>query len=402
MMTVAYLVNQYPKVSHTFIRREIRALESLGFQVRRFSIRRSPDRLDDPEDAEEQRLTRVILDASPSRVARAVARVAAERPARFARALELAMRIGWRSERGALINVAYLGEACLLLDWLRASGVRHLHAHFGTNPAAVAMLCHELGGPSWSFTVHGPEEFDKPAAIALSEKVHRARFVVAISSFGKSQLMRITSPADHAKIHVVRCGVDASYLEDAFAPPCDRPRLVCVGRLSEQKGHGVLIDAAAELAGRGLPFELVLVGDGELRPRIEQRIAELGLTDRVRITGWLDGAGVRAELRAARAFVLPSFAEGLPVVIMEALALGRPVVSTFVAGIPELVEPGKSGWLVPAGSVEDLANALASALDAPLSDLAEMGRYGHDSVMERHDVMQNTRSLASLMQAEAG
>jgi colanic acid/amylovoran biosynthesis glycosyltransferase len=396
-MSVAYLVNQYPKVSHTFIRREIAALERLGLTVRRFSIRPCPDRLDDPEDQAELSRTEVLLEAHPFRMLAAVARQAFGDPARTTSALALSLRLGRRSERGTLRHLAYFVEACVLRRALTEQGCRHLHAHFGTNSATVAMLCHELGGPAWSFTVHGPEEFDKSGLIGLTEKIRRAGFVVAISSYGRSQLLRLADASDWSKIHVVPCGLDAHFLAAERPPASERRRLVCVGRLSEQKGHPILIEAAEKLRARGVDFELVLVGDGELRQPIEARILHEGLGDRIRITGWVDGHGVRAELAAARALVLPSFAEGLPVVIMEALALGRPVVSTFVAGIPELVEPGKNGWLVPAGSADELARALEVVLSTSADELRVMGDHGRARVAERHDVARSAASLMSLM-----
>src|SRR5439155_26884638 len=210
--------------------------------------------------------------------------------------------------------------------------------------------------------VHGPEEFDHPEALALDEKIEHAAFVVAVSSFGRSQLYRWCPPAQWGKIRVVHCGVDASFLGGDPVPVPDVPRVVCVGRLAEQKGQILLLRALAVLAAEGITCELVLAGDGPLRPAIEAETARLRLAGCVRITGWLDGAAVRREIESARGLVLPSFAEGLPVVLMEALALGRPVVSTFVAGIPELVRDGVHGWLVPAGDVDALAGAVGELL----------------------------------------
>jgi len=396
---LAYLVNQYPKVSHTFIRREISALESAGVAVERFSIRKSTDAVDDADRAEAEK-TRVVLDAGAHRLAWSVLKTALKHPLRLGRAAALAARTGIGSERGLLVHGVYLAEACLLQHWLAESGCRHVHAHFGTNPATVAMLCRELGGPAFSFTVHGPEEFDKAATIALAEKIRRAEFVVAVSSFGRSQLLRHTRVEQWPKIHVVRCGVDDSFVRFEPDTPPSSPRLVCVGRLCEQKGQLLLVEAAAQLARRGVEFELMLVGDGEMRADIERRIEETGLAGRVQITGWLDGEGVRREIARARALILPSFAEGLPVVIMEALALGRPVVSTFVAGIPELVEPGQSGWLVPAGSVAELVASMEAALRATQSELAAMGEVGRARVLAHHDVRETARSLALLMPLE--
>ena len=184
------------------------------------------------------------------------------------------------------------------------------------------------------------------------------------------------SHTEWPKVHVVRCGVDAAFLAAGPQPISDNRRLVCVGRLAEEKGQLMVLEALAALAAEGVSFEVVLAGDGPLRPVIEGRLRDLGLESTVRITGWLSNDAVRAELLSARVLLLPSFAEGLPVALMEALALGRPAISTYVAGIPELLQNGVSGWLIPAGSVEQLVTAIKQALETPASRLADMGRAG--------------------------
>jgi glycosyltransferase involved in cell wall biosynthesis len=261
------------------------------------------------------------------------------------------------------------------------------------------MLCRALGGPPYSFTVHGPEEFDKAEALALTEKIKRAAFVVAISSFGKSQLYRWCEHEQWSKIQVIHCGVDDMFLTQAPIPVPDQPRLVCVGRLCEQKGHLLLLEAAGQLVAEGLSFMLVLVGDGPLRTEIETMITRLGLQDHVEITGWASNSEVHQHILASRAMVLPSFAEGLPVVVMEALALSRPVISTYVAGIPELVEPEICGWLVPPGSVEALTNAMRTALQLPVEKLEQMGRVGAFRVAQQHDAAIEASILAALFRS---
>lgn len=396
-MKVAYLVNQYPHVSHSFIRREIAALERNDVTVVRFSIRPSSQDLVDPADVDERARTRVLLAAGLPALLGAFLATAVAAPGRCLRALQASVRLGRRSDRGVLRHLFYLFEACLLVRWLREPGdIQHLHAHFGTNPAAVAMLARMLGGPSYSFTVHGPEEFDHPVELSLREKVERAAAVVAVSDFGRSQIYRWVAHATWPKVRVVRCGVDAAFLAAGARPAVDNRRLVCVGRLTEQKGQLLLLDALAEVVRQGIAVEIVLAGDGPMRGAIEQRVRELSLEDRVRITGWISNEVVRQELLAARALVLPSFAEGLPVVLMEALAMGRPAISTFVAGIPELVEDGKTGWLVPAGSVDALVTALQRALAAPLVEMTRMGLAGAEVVSRRHDVDREARLLARL------
>jgi colanic acid/amylovoran biosynthesis glycosyltransferase len=395
-MKLAYLTNQYPKVSHTFIRREILALQEQGWNVVRYSIRGTPDVLTDPEDIQEAKVTRLILDGDHLALATAVTRTAAKSPVAFARALRLAQTFGATSDRPTGTEYAYLAEACRLVEWCKTDGIDHLHVHFGTNPATVALLARVLGGPPYSFTVHGPEEFDRSAVLYLREKIERARFVVAISDFGRSQLYRHCPHSQWSKIHVVRCGVDRTFLQQPIQPIPEEPRLVCVGRLSEQKGQLLLLDAAQRCVQRGARFKLLFVGDGELRPTIEERIRELDLSNCVTITGWAPGHVVRSQLEQARALVLTSFAEGLPVVIMEAFARGRPVISTYVAGIPELVVPGKNGWLVPPGSIDRLADALMDVLNSPTERLAELGNEGRRCIHEMHDIHKNAAQLGRL------
>lgn len=398
-LRVGYLINQYPKVSHSFIRREILALEAHGVEVDRFTVR-PPGELVDPDDRTEAGRTRVLLGGSVLGLLGLGLRELCTRPGPFLRAWRLAVRLGRGSARGVPRHIAYLLEAVRLRRWLAAADVPHLHAHFGTNSATVALLCRVLGGPGFSFTVHGPEEFDAPGPLALAEKIARAEFVVAISSYGRSQLFRWCPFDAWDKVHVVRCAVDGGWLAEPPTPvDATSRRLVCVGRLCEQKGQALLLAAAARLHAEGIDFRLVLVGDGEMRRPLEARIAEHGLGTRVEITGWASGDQVRAHLHGARALVLPSFAEGLPVVIMEALALGRPVLSTSVAGIPELVRPGENGWLVPAGDVDALTDAMRRVLTTDGATLTRMGQAGRLAVEARHRAATEADTLRALFAA---
>jgi glycosyltransferase involved in cell wall biosynthesis len=291
----------------------------------------------------------------------------------------------------------YLGEACRVLSWVRAHRTEHIHAHFGTNSADVAMLVNALGGPSYSFTVHGPEEFFRP--VGLSEKIRRAAFVVAISSFGRSQLSLWSSVTDWPKIQVVHCGLEKRFYSESSDQPAPARRLISVGRLVPEKGQLLLVEATARLALKGVRFELVLVGDGPMRRALEELIAKHQLEDRTRITGWISGDDVRREMLAARALVLPSFAEGLPVVIMEAMALKRPVIATYIAGVPELVLHGENGWLIPASSVDELTTAIENCLSRSPEELGKMGERAYLRVIERHSIDQQVAKLAGLFRA---
>jgi glycosyltransferase involved in cell wall biosynthesis len=260
-----------------------------------------------------------------------------------------------------------------------------------------------LGGPTYSFTAHGPEEFDRVIALHLRDKVHHSAFAVCISSYGRSQMWRWIDFEDWPKVKVVHCGVDEHFLATGDPPPVPDSRdLVCVGRLVGQKGQLVLAEAARRLRDAGERFCIHLLGDGPLREEIEAFIREHGLEAHIRLHGFASGADVRRRILEARATVLPSFAEGLPVAIMESLALGRPCITTYVAGIPELVEPGRTGWLVPAGDADALTAAMKEVLKTSPEDLTQIGRRGVQRVRERHDVAEEARRLQRFFREAGG
>jgi glycosyltransferase involved in cell wall biosynthesis len=395
-LTVAYLVNQYPQPSHTFIRREITALESLGVNVQRFTVRQWDQKLVDPRDQEEQRKARVVLNEGALGLLGATLHTLFTRPAALLRTFALACRVGWRSDAGLAKHLIYVLEACVLRRWFEAAGITHVHAHFGTNSTAVAMLTHALGGPGYSFTAHGPDEWDRPISLSIGEKIARCRFCVVISHFGRSQAQRWVDYQHWPKIKIVHCGIDNSFLAAEKTAPPIAPRLVCVGRLGQAKGQLALVEAAAKLAGEGLDFEISLIGDGPMRGPIESLIAKHNLSKHVKLHGWRDNDAVRQEIQNSRAMVMPSFAEGLPVVFMESLALERPVITTQIAGIPELVRHGVSGWLVAASAIDPLADAMRDALTMPVSRLWQMGQAGAEIVAQQHTSVGEAKKLAAL------
>jgi colanic acid/amylovoran biosynthesis glycosyltransferase len=395
-MKIAYLVNEYPKVSHSFIRREIHALERQGFEVLRIAMRGWDSPLVDDGDIDERGRTRYVLKDGLASLLLSSLRMLVASPIRFFQTFLLTLRMGRRADRPWPLHLMYLAEACCIVPWLHDSGALHVHAHFGTNPAEVAMLASALSGLPYSFTVHGPEEFDKPEFLHIGEKIRRSAFVIAISSFGRSQLFRWVRYVDWAKVHVVHCGLEPEFHAGPAVPLPVEARLVCVGRLCEQKGQLLLLSAVSQLVRRGIGIELVLAGDGEMRSEVEALIKQFHLQTHVRITGWISSAQVRAEILAARALVLPSFAEGLPVVVMEAMALRRPVLTTYVAGIPELVRPGENGWLFPAGDIDALVAALEAFLSTPDAVLESMSDAGYRRVLERHSIDIESEKLAQL------
>ena len=393
-MKLAYLINTYPSPSHSFVRREIAALEAGGATVQRIALRRAD--VSHAEDVAEARRTRYVLDVGAGALPLVLIQMLFTRPAKMVDSLALAIRVGRRSDVGVFKYLVYLAEACVLLRWLMQDGTQHVHAHFGTNSTAVAMLCRTLGGPTYSFTAHGPEEFDKPQALGIADKIQRASFVVAVCSFGRSQLYRWCSREQWDKIQVVHCGVDDLFLTESDQPITTAPNLLQVGRLSEQKGQLLLIDAARQLVDRGIEFHLTLVGGGELRDELERQIKQHRLHNCVTLAGWKTGTEIRQMMLDSRALVMPSFAEGLPVVLMESLALKRPVISTYVAGIPELVGEGVCGWLVPAGDSVALADAMATVLAASTEKLNQFGIAGRQRVLEHHNASTEASHLASL------
>lgn len=399
-MKLAYLVNTYPRASHTFIRREIQALERIAVPVHRFAMRSDRDALVDAADIAEDYRTEHVLEMGLVRLLGTLIGWITGHPWQSLRALVLAWACGARGAGGPsgtggrLRHLIYLVEAAYIARRCKDEGIAHLHAHFGTNSATVAMLAHSLGGPQFSFTVHGPEEFDAPLALSLRQKIESAQFVVAISSFGRSQLCRWVGADYWDKIKVVHCGIEPDRFPRPLPLPQGGPQLVAIGRFSAQKGFALLVEAMA-IACPSLPdLRLTLVGDGEMRPEITGLIKKYGLGQRITLTGWQDEAGVRKALDAAQALVLPSFAEGLPMVLMEAMANGRPVIATTIAGVPELVNRD-CGWTVPAGDAMALASAIHALSQMPPERLSEMAQAARTRVFERHDIDHLASALAT-------
>jgi glycosyltransferase involved in cell wall biosynthesis len=402
---IAYIMSDYPTFTHTFIRREILALEREGLEIARIAMRGWKgeargwkSEVVDADDLRERERTRYVLEGGLFPLASAMIMVAIRKPARFGAALLLALRFTRRSDRPGIFHFVYLAQACRLLPWLASDRVLHVHAHFGTHPAEVALFAHMLSGLSYSFTMHGSYEFDKPQYLRLPEKIRSASFVAAVSSFTRSQLFRWVEQAHWSKIRVVHCGVDDDFVNASRPMADDCKRLVCVGRIDKGKGVMLLLAAASILMREGVHFELVLAGDGDLRADVEKSIVVHGLSGIVRVTGWLSNQQIRDEILDARALVMSSFAEGLPIVIMEAMVLGRPVLATYVGAIPELVRHGQDGWLFPAGSVHDLAAAMRECIEAPTSEITRMGAHARERVLERHNIKIGAKILKELFQ----
>ena len=398
---VAYLVAHYPAVSHTFIDREIGGLRARGVRIDTLSVRPAAEAdLLTEEDRRAARETFTILPPRPLRFARAHARALARDASAYAGTLVAALRMGGRSPRDTLWQLFYFAEAILAWDELDRRGIRHVHAHFANVATAIAMLAARYGGLSWSFTMHGPTEFDDVTRYALADKVRAASFVAVIGHYARSQLMKLVEPEHWEKLRIVRCGVDT----ERFAPVDrgDRPahaplEVLCVGRLVPDKGQGILLEALAALRAGGTDARLTLVGDGPDRAGLEARTRELGLDGAVTFTGSVGQDRIRDHYAAADVFCLPSFAEGIPVVLMEAMATGLPVVTTQIMGIPELV----ADMLVPPGDVAALHDALA-ALAADPARRAALGEAGRARVVEAFRIEDAAAALEPLLRAAAG
>jgi glycosyltransferase involved in cell wall biosynthesis len=374
------------------MRREIRALEAQGARVVRVAARRFKGPLVESVDRQELRLTRYTTESLFTAL-RCLAVVALTRPLRLARALLDALTIGARTRPGVWKHLMYVGEACVLLRLARHC--EHIHANFG-NATSIAVMSRVLGGPAVSLRIHGPEEIDTFTAGEWEWKLRHSAFVAPISDYGVRRVCELVAPRHHHRIKRLRCGVDSALLHRVSAATLRVPawhRLVCVARLEPRKGHAVLLEAVAALRRDGLHVSLLLIGDGSLRASLENRTRELSISDAVEFAGWQDGAQVLDAVERSRIVVLPSYAEGLPIVLMEAFALGRAVVSTRIAGIPELVVPTTSGWLVDCGDPTALAGALRAALLSADEDLIAMGQAGQRRVREQHNVDMLMRDL---------
>jgi glycosyltransferase involved in cell wall biosynthesis len=397
--SVAYLTNLYPAPSHSFIRREILALEAAGWQVHRFAHRASGLPCVDPADRAEQARTTTLLDGGLRALLASVARWLVEGPAATLATLALALRLAWQGDRRVVAHLGYFGLACVLSERLRALGRPHLHAHFGTNPAAVARLSQRLCGTSYSLTFHGPHEYAWPDRLNLDEKMSGARFVAAVCHAGEATL-RQRYPRHAEKVRLVRCGLDAAWARRTPTPVPARRRLACVARLDTQKNPLLLIDAAALAVSWGCPIELVIAGDGPLRAEVERRVRQCGLGEVVRLLGWCTEAQVAALLESSRALVLSSRGEGLPVAVMEAFACGRPAIAPDVGGTAELVQSGRTGWLVPPDDTTALARAMQACLLAEPAQLQVLGDAARAQV-RRHAVQASAADLARAFERAA-
>ncbi|MGA8746100.1 MAG: glycosyltransferase [Solirubrobacterales bacterium] len=406
---IAYLCSEYPAISHTFVLREVEALRQRNLEIATFTIRRTnPERLLSEADRREAARTVSILPPRWGRLLAAHMKLLARSPRAYLATLAFSLGLARPGARGRLWQLFYFAEAGFLWNECHNRGIRHIHAHLANAAADIAMLTAHLGsnlGPgeawSWSFTMHGPTEFFDLRHYRLAEKLSSARFVICISDFARSQLMALAEPKAWSHFHVVHMGVPVETFTPAKSANtiANIPNILYVGRLVPEKGQAVLLEAVALLATRGHEISVTLVGDGALRPDLERRAEQLGLGSTTSFLGAVGQDEIRNLYERASIFCLPSFAEGVPVVLMEAMAMGVPVISTRIAGIPELVEDGQSGFLVSPGRADELADRLEKLLADPLL-CQRLGRAGRDKILQDFDAQMLATQLSELFSQE--
>jgi len=396
-MKLGYLVSQYPAVNHTFVLREVLALRELGFDISVVSIRqcdRPAESLSTDEAAESRRVYSV-LGAGALQIFATNLRVLLRRPWGYLRGLGYAWKLTRGTPRLLLAYSAYFAEAVVAGDYFERNGVLSVHTHFSSTVALIMARVYPI---KYSLTVHGPGEFADGVGFHLSEKVAGATFVATISHYGSSQVMIACDPKYWRKIHTLRLGVDTV----AFPPRAPRSRsssdafkLVFVGRLAPVKAQQILIEALAILRDRGRNAALTLVGEGPSRAALEALVQERHLSANVELVGACNHDRIADFYRDCDAFALASFAEGVPVVMMEAMAMEVPCIATWITGIPELVDAGVDGLLVPPADPTALADAVEQLMDNP--DLAaSLGAAGRVKVLSKYHLTKNTQELAKV------
>ncbi len=393
MTSLTYLVSQYPAANHTFILREIRGLRARGFDVGVISIRACDRPLDllTSDEREEQARTRYLKTAGFGAVATAHLATLVSRPWRYIRGLLYAVQLGGLDLRKILYNCLYFAEAVVAGRWMLRQGRRHAHAHF---TSTVALLLARVFPVTISMTIHGPDEFTDPVGFYLRQKVKASRFVCAISQYGRSQLMRWTTPDQWEKLSVCYLGVDPAVFTSRPAAKQAGPfRLLFVGRLAPVKAQHILIGAVDRLIRQGRQVRLRLVGDGPDRETLHVQIERRGLSAVVTLEGRMNQDQVLDLYRQTDCFALASFAEGIPVVLMEAMAMEIPCVATGITGIPELIRDEREGLLVPPSDEAALAQAIARLMDDP-GLCRRLGEAARRRVLEEFDLGRNVAELA--------
>jgi colanic acid/amylovoran biosynthesis glycosyltransferase len=395
---LGYLISRYPAISHTFILREVQELRKLGFQIEVASI----NSVDRPaaqlaaEEREEAARTWYVKAQGAGGALSANLKTLFTRPAAWLRAAVFALKLGGTDIRRVVLCFFYLIEAAMVGQWMQRRGLRHLHVHFATPASSVGLILTKMFPVTFSITVHGPDEFYDVPGYQLEEKIAAARLLCTIGFYARSQLMRLSSAEHWDKIRITPLGVDPELFRPApFRADYDTFEVICVGRLVAAKGQRVLIDAVAALAAQGRKIRLRLVGDGPDRASLEEAVRKRGAGATIVFEGAVNQDRIRDLYRQAHAFALASFAEGIPVVLMEAMAMEIPCVTTWITGIPELIRDGIDGLLAAPSDQAGLAAALARLMDD--AELRKrIGAAGRARVVEKYHLRKNVELLAGV------
>jgi len=399
---IAYLCSEYPAISHTFIYREIESLRKAGMTVHTASIRK-PSNLELMTAAEQDEAlqTLMVLATPPQLMAKAHLHSLLKNPAGYLRMAFEASKLLFKGPKSPVKALAYFVEAGILLEWMHRHSITHIHEHFGNPTAIVAILMKTYGGVSYSISVHGPDIFYTVDSALLAEKIEKASFVRCISHYCRSQIMRISDSGIWNRHHIVRCGVDPDLYDVRPDPGSKVPNIICVGRLVPAKGQHILLEACLRLKSKGVQFHLTIIGDGPDRPNLEKFVDKNDFREMVTFTGVLGQDKVRMHYDKADLFVLASFAEGVPVVLMEAMAKEIPVISTRITGIPELIEHGQDGLLATPGDAEDLASQMQTLLNHPELRL-QFGKAGRKKVRANYNQHDNNLKMLDLLRKYSG
>lgn len=357
-LRLAYLCGVYPTATNTFIQREVSGLRDMGIHVETFSVRR-PERIEQGgvEQESERRRTTYILPCSPWRLVRAHGRMLIGSPGSYLRGLWLAFTIRSPGLHALLYQLFYFLEAGVLAAQMRRRNLTHLHNHTPDASGYVAMLAAQIGQFTYSLTIHGFGILSEPNRWRLSDKLERSLFSICVSWNARSQAMLWSQPEHWDRFHVVHCGVNP----DHYVPAANHGashRLLYVGRLHYVKGLPLLLESIAILRERYPHIHLDIVGAGPEKARLEATLSRYGIEEHVTLHGYWSQAQLRERLSRYGIFVMASFAEGIPLVLMEAMAAGVPVIAPRVGGIPELIEDHVSGLLFHPGKVDDLVEKI--------------------------------------------
>ncbi|MFQ4139091.1 glycosyltransferase family 4 protein [Nodosilinea sp. PGN35] len=398
-MRIAYFTGTYPRATDTFIQREVTGLRDLGLEVFTFAVRRpADDSIVGPEQIAERSQTNYLLPFNLGLMVKAHLTLLFGAPSRYVQGLKLAWATSQPGFKGFLYQLIYFVEAGILAHLITTQNIAHLHNHIASSSCTVAMLAAELGGFTFSFTMHGPHIFFEPYRWRVDEKIKHAKFVACISHFCRSQGMIFSRPDQWDKLKIVHCGVDPSLFETVTHQGPGK-RLLYVGRLAAEKGLPVLLEALPELIDLEPELILTVVGDGADRALLEQQVSALGLQNHVRFLGYQSQSAVREHLKNTDIFVLPSFAEGIPVVLMEAMAAGVAVIATQVAGVSELVHSGINGYGVPPGDRQALSECISFLMkDADTRN--RLGAAARTRVEQEFNVLTEVEKLYQLFTGE--